>query len=590
MKINLSAKLIINYLLLVVLVFSFTTVIILHKLSSESKAQLENDLVNRAQLISELIPAEIIRQGNVAQVQPLIIKTKQKTDARITVIAKDGIVLGDSEANPATMENHRFRPEIIEALNGKTGFSSRYSYTLFKTMLYAAVPVKADTGEVVGVIRLALPLSLVKSLTVNILPNLWLGLLVALVLTVILGYISAYFVTRPIRVINQTTQKAAQGDLRQKINIATHDEIGNLAASLNKMFQQLQERMDEINQEKNKLSTIVTSMTEGVIACDNDGRIILLNQASENLFSVKAEDCRGKIFLEAIRNNDLDTVISQVLESGQPLRQEISILLPVQKIFLIQASPLGHEGQTTGAVLVLHDITELKRLENNRRDFISNVSHELKTPLTSIKGFIETLLGGALEDKTNNRRFLTIIQEHADRLGKLIEDILVLSGLESRELGLTVAPVDVKALVQTTMEALTPQLTKAKMTWKLDSQGKIPAVQADQDKIKQVLLNLLDNAIKFGKNNGTINISLVVLPTALKISISDNGIGIPEKDLPRIFERFYRVDKARSRDLGGTGLGLSIVKHIVEAHQGQIGVASVEGQSATFWFTLPLPT
>ncbi|MDD5491629.1 MAG: ATP-binding protein [bacterium] len=587
MKINLSVKLILNYLLLVILVFSFTTVIILHKLSADSKIQLENNLVTRAQLISEFIPAEIIKQENTALIQPLIIKTKQNTDARITVIAKDGIVLGDSESDPLTMENHRARPEVIDALGGKTGFSSRYSYTLFKTMLYAAVPVKTGNGEIVGVIRLALPLSTVKNLTINILPNLWLGLVVALVLTIILGYISAYFVTQPIREITQITQKAAQGDLLQKISITTNDEIGNLAGSLNKMFQQLQERMDEINQEKNKLTTIMTSMAEGVIACDNEGRVILLNQASENLFSVKAEDCQGKIFLEAIRNNDLDTVIAQVLSSGQPLREEIPILLPVQKTFLIQASPLSHDGKTTGAVLVLHDITELKRLENNRREFISNVSHELKTPLTSIKGFIETLLGGALEDKNNNRRFLAIIQEHANRLGKLIDDILVLSGLESREVGLSSSPVNIKGLIQTTMETLTPQLTKKRITWKLESQDNIPLVIADQDKIKQVLLNLLDNAIKFNKENGIITINVETLPEVLKISISDNGIGIPEKDLLRIFERFYRVDKARSRDLGGTGLGLSIVKHIVEAHHGQVGVESIEEKGSTFWFTLP---
>ncbi len=588
MKINLSAKLILNYLILVILVFSFTTVIILHKLSADSKIQLENSLVTRAQLISEFIPGETIKQKNIALIQPLIIKTKQNTDARITVIAKDGIVLGDSESDPVAMENHRARPEVIDALSGKPGFSSRYSYTLSKTMLYAAIPAKTGTGEIMGVIRLALPLSTVKNLTINILPNLWLGLMVALVLTIILGYISAYFVTQPIREINRTTQKAAQGDLLQKINITTKDEIGNLAGSLNKMFQQLQERMDEINQEKNKLTTVMASMTEGVIACDNEGRVLLLNQASENLFSVKAEDCRGKIFLEAIRNNDLDTVIAQVLSSGQPLREEIPILLPVQKTFLIQASPLSHEGQITGAVLVLHDITELKRLENNRREFISNVSHELKTPLTSIKGFIETLLGGALEDKNNNRRFLTIIQEHAGRLGKLIDDILVLSGLESREVGLTGGPVDIKSLIQATMDTLTPQLTNKRITWKLESKGTIPAVQADQDKIKQVLLNLLDNAIKFNKENGIITISVETLPGTLKISISDNGTGIPEKDLPRIFERFYRVDKARSRDLGGTGLGLSIVKHIIEAHHGRVGVESVEEKGSTFWFTLPL--
>ena len=587
MKINFSTKLILNYLLLVALVFSCTTFIILHKLNYESKAQLENELVTKAQLISEFIPAQIIKQENINQIQPLVMIAKQKAQARITIIAKNGQVLGDSESEPGAMENHRSRPEVIDALQGKTGVSTRYSYTLQKNMLYVALPIKAIQGEISGIIRVALPITTVNTLTVNILPNLWIGIVVALVLTVILGYISAYFITKPIRQINDMTQQAIKGNWSQKIPVSTQDEMGSLAKSLNLLFRQVQENMEVIKNEQNKITAIISSMNEGVIACDTDSRILLINKSIEDIFSVAAADCQNKMLLEAIRNNELDEILNLTLRSGQAQQSELSILVPIQKIFQIYASPLKKEDQTVGAVLVLHDITELKHLENVRKEFISNVSHELKTPLTSIKGFIETLLAGALEDKNNNRRFLTIIQDHADRLGKLINDILELSKLESKEIKLDIKPVALPEIIRKTVETFTPQLVKSKVTCSVNIKDTLPLVQADQDKIAQVLINLIDNAIKFNKENGSITVTSAIQDDSIKISISDTGMGLPEKDLPRIFERFYRVDKARSRDLGGTGLGLSIVKHIIEAHHGQTGVESIQEQGSTFWFTLP---
>ncbi len=587
MQINLSTKLILNYLLLVALVFSCTTFIILHKLNYESKVQLENELVTKAQLISEFIPAPIIKQKNTNQIQPLVMIAKQKAQARITIIAKDGQVLGDSESDPGVMENHRTRPEVIDALQGKTGVSTRYSYTLQKNMLYIALPVKAIRGEISGIIRVALPITTVNTLTVNILPNLWIGIIVALVLTIILGYVSAYVITKPIRQINDLTQQGIKGNWSQKIPVSAQDEIGSLARSLNLLFRQVQENMEAIRNEQNKITAIISSMSEGVIACATDSRILLINKSIENIFSVAAADCQGKMLLEAIRNNELDEILNLTLQSGQAQQSELSILVPIQKIFQIYASPLKKEDQTIGAVLVMHDITELKHLENVRKEFISNVSHELKTPLTSIKGFIETLLDGALEDKNNSRRFLTIIQDHADRLGKLINGILELSKLESKEIKLDIKPAALPELIRKTVETFTPQLVKSKVTCSVDIKETLPLVQADQDKIAQVLINLLDNAIKFNKENGSITVTAAIQDDSIKISISDTGLGIPEKDLPRIFERFYRVDKARSRDLGGSGLGLSIVKHIIEAHQGQVGVESIEGNGSTFWFTLP---
>lgn len=354
------------------------------------------------------------------------------------------------------------------------------------------------------------------------------------------------------------------------------------------LSRQMQNKVEEINQEKNKVSAIVSSLAEGLIACDTESRILLINKAAGKLFSVETEQSQGKMFLEAIRNHDLDSILSSVLTTGVPQRREITILVPVQKAFHIQASPLTHENKISGAVLVLHDITELKRLENMRQEFISNVSHELRTPLTSIKGFAETLLSGALEDKNNNRRFVSIIDQHAIRLGKLIDDLLELSKIESGEEKLAREIITLPKLIQEVIESFSPQLTKAKIHCVSIITEKLPTVTADHDKIKQVMINLLDNAIKFNKENGDITVSAEILPNYLKVKVADTGSGIPLKDLSRLFERFYRVDKARSRELGGTGLGLSIVKHIIEAHGGQVGVESVEEKGSTFWFTLPI--
>lgn len=428
----------------------------------------------------------------------------------------------------------------------------------------------------------------ISCLSVFILPyHFWVGLILILLVGVIIGYLSCRLALQPICQIGKRVQQATRGELIQT-PLSTTNEIDLVEKSLAELLLHQQAQIAEGTQEKNKLTAILTGMAEGVIACNTNTHIMLTNRAVEELFQIQAKDIQGKMFLEAIRNNDLAEILSQVLQTGKPWCQEISILLPVQKNFMIQASPLFQESRVSGAVMVLHDITELKHLENVRKEFISNVSHELKTPLTSIKGFIETLLAGAMEDKNNNRRFLSIIQDHADRLGKLINDILELSKLESKEIQLDFKPIDLPEIIRKTVETFTPQLTKNKVTCSVNIKGPLPKVQADHDKISQVLINLIDNAIKFNKEKGAITITAELQPAFLKVSIHDTGIGLPDTDLPRIFERFYRVDKARSRDLGGTGLGLSIVKHIIEAHHGQVGVESIQEQGSTFWFTLPL--
>jgi two-component system phosphate regulon sensor histidine kinase PhoR len=327
-------------------------------------------------------------------------------------------------------------------------------------------------------------------------------------------------------------------------------------------------------------------MVEGVIAVDKDKKILSINPALAKIFNVYSPQAEGKFFLEAIRNNDIFEVVCEVIEKAEFVSREITLVFPVQKIFKVSASPIFGGQSLTGCVMVIYDVTEVRRLEAIRSEFVANVSHELKTPLTSIKGFVETLLEGALDDRANNRNFIKIIQSHTERLNELVEDLLSLSHLESKEIILDKRSFNLKGYFEKVILGFKDQLKKKKIEIKNDLPADILLI-ADESRITQVLTNFIDNAIKFNKESGFIKIYSLEIKERIKIIIEDSGVGIPAKDIPRIFERFYRVDKARSRELGGTGLGLSIVKHIIELHGGQVGVESTEGLGSKFWFTLP---
>ena len=347
----------------------------------------------------------------------------------------------------------------------------------------------------------------------------------------------------------------------------------------------LESEINRLKTENSRAAAILDSMIEGVIAVDSESRILSVNPTTEKIFNV-TPSVVGKIFLEAIPNNDLYEVINSALKKGEAFSQELTLVWPVQRIFRVNASPILGAQSVIGCLLVIHDITEMRRLERVRSDFVANVSHELKTPLTSIKGFVETLLEGALEDKENSREFLRIIQEHTDRLNNMVNDLLELSSLESRQAGLRKEKFDLRSLSEQVLAGFQSQLKKKSLA--AENRVEETMVSADKDRINQVITNLVDNAIKYTSANTRITLLSEKLPGAVKIIVKDEGPGIPAKDIPRLFERFYRVDKARSRELGGTGLGLSIVKHIVELHGGSAGVDSLEGAGSSFWFTLPL--
>jgi two-component system phosphate regulon sensor histidine kinase PhoR len=348
----------------------------------------------------------------------------------------------------------------------------------------------------------------------------------------------------------------------------------------------LEEKIRRLENENIQMQAILNGMVEGVIAVDKETRILSINPAIEKIFNIQTRDVKGRFFLESIRNNDLSELINSVLDKGDFISRELSLVWPVQKIFQVNAAPIFEKRMISGCLVVIHDISEIRRLEKVRSDFVANASHELKTPLTSIKGFVETLLEGASEDKKNSQHFLKIIQEHAERLDNLINDLLRLSYLESSEIKLEIKTVDLQALTSEVLAGFKSQLKKRSIEAINDLPAKL-LVNVDKDRIEQVLINLIDNAIKFNRDKGKIKIYSQELDDRIKFIIEDSGIGIPPKDLPRIFERFYRVDKARSRELSGTGLGLSIVKHIIELHGGTVGVESTEGLGSQFYFYLP---
>jgi two-component system phosphate regulon sensor histidine kinase PhoR len=348
---------------------------------------------------------------------------------------------------------------------------------------------------------------------------------------------------------------------------------------------QLEREVLNLAGENRRSAAILNSMVEGVIALDKDSRILSVNPAIEKIFAIDASAV-GRLFLEAIPNNGLYEVITEVLRCAEPRSKELSLVWPVQRVFKVNASPLLGPQSVSGCLLVIHDVTEMRRLETVRSDFVANVSHELKTPLTSIRGFVETLLEGALDDREHCQEFLRIIQEHAERLNNLINDLLELSYLESHHAVFSPEEFDIRHLVQEVLAGFGSQLKKRSLA--VDDRIAESRVRADKNRICQVLTNLVDNAIKYSASGSVITLLSETRPDSVMITVQDQGPGIPARHINRLFERFYRVDKARSREMGGTGLGLSIVKHIVELHGGSVGVESDEGFGSRFWFTIPI--
>jgi two-component system phosphate regulon sensor histidine kinase PhoR len=585
---NLRTKLLFSYLFIVLVSFTFVAYFLDKNLEKLALQEIKSSLINQANLIESQIPAEKLKAQDSVFLNGLAITLAKKIQGRITIIDLSGKVLADSERNQqelAAMENHAERPEIKSALSSGIGEELRYSSTLKIDMLYIAISIREGRG-VIGVVRLALPLTQIQKQLAAVRNTILVSLIFALGLAFVLGSLLAESIVKPINRIIHGARKFSQGDFNYQILLDSKDEIGQLAEVLNKMAQDIEDKIKELEVRNQHLAAILQSMVEGIIVVDNRSRILSLNSPAERIFNITKNEAQNKLFLEVIPNNNIVDLINEVLEKKEFLSRELSLIWPVQKIFRIDVSPIFEKNRTSGCLIVIHDITEIRRLETMRRDFVANVSHELKTPLTSIKGFTETLLEGAWRDEKNVQHFLGIIREHAQRLDNLVNDLLSLAHMEVKDISLDKSEIKIKELVDEILAGFSAQLKKRHIQAHNDLPLKL-SVKAHQDKLNQVFTNLVDNAIKFNKEGGSVRIYSRESADLIKIIVEDTGIGIPPKDLSRIFERFYRVDKGRSREMGGTGLGLAIVKHIVELHGGMVGVESNEGLGATFWFSLP---
>jgi two-component system, OmpR family, phosphate regulon sensor histidine kinase PhoR len=580
MKGTFRAKLMGSYLLLVLLLGSGLYGYLSLTLEADLISGIRGHLQDEARIAALMAAKEIRDPGSDAPA--LTRAVAQATRARVTVIARDGQVTGDSEVSGAELgrlENHAGRPEVRDALAKGTGSAVRYSSTLHTDMIYLAVPYGAQ-----GVVRLALPLSEVEKTKAGLRKSLVAAFAVAVALSLMLSYLLSHLTSRTLRDLAAAASRIGRGEPSTRIAIRSADELGELAAVMNDMSQRIEGQMERISSEKGRLDAILEGMGEGVMVTDADAVVTLVNPAFCALFGTNA-GVQGRQLLEISRHPDLYAACRSVLSERREQHQEITLAPGTST--RIHWVPLVQDGALRGAVAVFHDISALKRVEQIRRDFVANVSHELRTPVTVIKGYAETMRSGALaDDPKRTAHFLEIIDNHAQRLSRLIADLLALSELESGGSVMKPEKVCLEDAVQQTLQLLEQKSEQLGVTVQILGTSGMPQVRADRARLDQVLMNLLDNALKYSTSGGTVTVSAVEEGGLVRIFVRDDGIGIPKKDLPRLFERFYRVDEARSRERGGTGLGLSIVKHIVQAHGGSVQVQSSPGAGSEFSFTL----
>jgi two-component system phosphate regulon sensor histidine kinase PhoR len=546
------------------------------------------DLKVRANLAKPQFQALLSPLNGVA-VDRLCKKLGQLSGTRLTVILPSGRVLGDSTTNPARMDNHGDRPEIRQAFQGQIGISTRFSYTKETTMMYVAVPIR-DQGRVTAVVRASLPVAFIDRALNRMYFKIALGGMGAALLAALLSLVMARRLSRPLEEMKQGAERFAQGDLRVKVPVPPSDELASLAEALNYMAEQLDERIRTIIRQRQEQEAVLASMVEGVMAVDRRERLITLNQAGARLLGVDPETARERPIPEVVRNPDLQNFVTRALASSRQLDGEI-ILRDIGRDRLLQVRGTtlrDLQGQAFGALIVLNDVTRLRRLEQARRDFVANVSHELKTPITSIKGFVETLLDGAMQEPDNALSFLQIIAKHADRLNEIIDDLLSLSRIEqdSEQGKVALSPGPIKEVLQDAIQVCQERAAAKDMEIELTCPDDL-AAQINAPLLLQAVVNLIDNAVKYSPAARPVQVEARQELGEVLVLVRDQGPGIAPEHLSRLFERFYRVDPGRSRKVGGTGLGLAIVKHIAQSHGGYVTLQSAPGKGSTFLIHLP---
>lgn len=551
-------------------------------------SNVENNLAYEASLVSHMINVGPKTAAGDASFQKIAALAAQDTDARVTIVDNNGIVLADSQFDPAAMDNHKSRPEIYQALHGQRGVSIRLSDTARVNMLYVAIPFQDSSAS--GAVRLAKPLDQIHTLYNHILMLILYTVLGIGSGALVLSLLLARRFATPLKDVTRAVEQIAQGNFNQKVTVQVDDELGSLVHSFNDMAERLQNNMEEISQVNNRLEAVLENTVNALFLVDNEGRLSWINTNAIHLLSIDSKQI-GKKLVEVLNNYSLLDLVDTVLKERRPRRQEI-VLRTAQgeKMLEVNLVPVltPERIYQPDVLVVLNDISELKRLQQVRQDFVANVSHELKTPVATISGFAETLVADGKDNPDTVREFSQIIYDEAQRLSKMIAAMLELSRLESGHQELNQENFKLVDLINSAVTIVRKRVPSSAISVEADLELGDLTVLADREMIVQAVINLLENALNHSPEGSPVLVKLEKLRDEVRVSVIDQGEGIPEKDQSRIFERFYRVDKARSRKTGGTGLGLAIVKHLIENNGGKVGVISTPGHGSTFFFTLAL--
>jgi two-component system phosphate regulon sensor histidine kinase PhoR len=564
------------------------------------------DLENRANLMKSRM-VELLVSGDETRLRELVVDSGRASGTRITIIDPDGLVLADTNEDPARMDNHRRRPEIDKAFSGTPGQSLRFSNTLGQRMLYSAIPLYRwhahgvdgeDPGVALAVLRVAVPVTAIDSALTDIRLKIGLGALLAIGGALILTFLVSKNISRPLEEMTRGAEQYAQGDFSRRMLLYTKTtaskEIASLAAAMDQMAGQLDDTINTIVSQRNQLETVFSSMVEAVIAVDGEERIISINDATAQLFGVERRGSQGKLIQEVIRNTALQEQIERILATGKPFEDEIILENAANGDTYLHTNAVSLHGgdlETIGALIVLNDVTRVRKLENMRTEFVANVSHELRTPITSIRGYVETLLDGALDEREDAEKFLEIVLRQSEQLEEIIDDLLALSRIEreAKDSQIDFEEQPLKLLLEEAIDICRPKATESNITIRLDCPEDL-VMDLNPTLLEQAVVNLLHNAITYSEAGQEVTVAAKQIEVdgkeKVQISVKDSGIGIAEEHLSRLFERFYRSDRARSREEGGTGLGLAIVKHIVQAHGGRVEVESAVGEGSEFHIIL----
>lgn len=578
-----------SYIALIALVLLALTLYLASYLPGRQLAMLEVQLQRQARLVADDARQHLAARGT-AGLDGLAKQLGQQIQARVTIIAADGSVLGDSDHDPATMDNHATRPEVREALQTGRGLSERHSATLEEDLLYVAVPIGTE-GETLGVARIALPIGEVQQASNEVLAAIATTFAIAALLAIVLAVLLARIVAWRVYSLTQAARRLAGGDLGQTITVEGQDELSVLGRAFNDMAAKLRAHLQVIDEERARLAAVLRHMADGVLIADAEGIVRLINPAAARLLQVAPRQAEGRSLVAVVRDHELAAAADEALAGTEAAaRPRVVELGPPGRRRSVQvlASRIPG-GRDAGArlLLILQDVTELRRAETLRREFVANVSHELRTPVAALTALVETLEAGALEEPEVARDFLGRMAVEVHGLAQLVAELLELSRIESGQVALCTQPLDLGTTVAAAAERLRPLAERQGVHLTVEPHPDLPPVAADSERIQQVVGNLLHNAVKFTPPGGQIGVSVERRGDEVVVSVADTGVGIATEALPRLFERFYKADRARAG--GGTGLGLAIAKHLVQAHGGRIWAESTgEGRGATFTFTLPL--